>query len=108
MVAQRYGHLAVAGVDGEDVGGAMLQEAVGKASGGGADVDAAEAGGVDLPEREGMLELEAAAADVAEIGPRRRMGASGATGAPGLSTRCSWTRTRPARIRAWARSREAA
>src|SRR5271154_2006098 len=40
--------------------------------------------------------------------PRRRMTASEETGVPGLSMRCSSTRTRPARMRACARSREAA
>src|ERR1700723_986759 len=40
--------------------------------------------------------------------PRRRMEASAGMEAPGLSMRCSLTRTRPARMRAWARSRDAA
>jgi hypothetical protein len=35
--------LAVAGVDGEDGGGAVLEHAVGEAAGGGADVGAGEA-----------------------------------------------------------------
>ena len=48
--------------------GAALQHAVGEAAGGGADVDAGEAGEVDGPVGEGALELEAAAADVFEIG----------------------------------------
>src|SRR5258705_9529925 len=40
--------------------------------------------------------------------PRRRMAAATEIEVPGLSMRCSSTRTRPARMRAWARSREAA
>src|SRR6202021_1861639 len=40
--------------------------------------------------------------------PRRRMTDSTGGGVPGLSMRCPSTRTRPARMRAWARSREAA
>jgi len=45
-----------------------LEHAVGEAAGGGADVDAGEIGEVDGPVGEGALELEAAAADVFEIG----------------------------------------
>ena len=108
IVAELLGDLAVAGVDGEDGGGAALQHAVGEAAGGGADVDAGEAGEVDGPVGEGVLELEAAAADVFEVGAEEAEGGVGEMEVPGLSTRCSSTRTRPARMRAWARSREAA
>ena len=59
--------LAVAGVDGEDGGGAVLKHAVGKAAGGGADVGAGEAFYGDFPGGEGGFELEAAAGDVARI-----------------------------------------
>jgi RNA polymerase sigma-70 factor, ECF subfamily len=45
-----------------------LEHAVGEASGGGTDVDAGEAGERDGPVFEGSLELEAAAADVFEVG----------------------------------------
>jgi len=68
IAAELVGNLAVAGVDGEDCGGAALQHAVGEAAGGGADVDAGEVGEVDGPVGEGALELEAAAANVFEIG----------------------------------------
>jgi hypothetical protein len=60
--------LAVAGVDGEDGGGSGLEHAIGEAAGGGADVDAGEVGEVEVPVGEGVLELEAAATDVFEIG----------------------------------------
>ena len=59
--------LAVAGVDGEDGGGAVLEHAVGEAAGGGSDVGAGEAGDGDGPGGEGGFELEAAAGDVAEV-----------------------------------------
>ncbi len=59
--------LAVAGVDSEDGGGAVLEHAVGEAAGGGADVGAGEAGDGDVPGGEGGFELEAAARDVAEV-----------------------------------------
>ena len=59
--------LAVAGVDGEDGGGAVLEHAVGEAAGGGSDVGAGEAGEGEVPGGEGGFELEAAAGDVAEV-----------------------------------------
>ncbi len=68
IVAEFLSDLAVASVDREHSGGAALQHAVGEAAGGGADVDAREAGEIDGPVGEGALELEAAAADVFEIG----------------------------------------
>ena len=68
VVAKGGGDLAVAGVDGEDVGGTVLEHAVGEAAGRGADVEAGLAHEVDLPVFEGGFELEAAAADVAEVG----------------------------------------
>ena len=59
--------LAVAGVDGEDGGSAVLEHAVSEAAGGGADVGAGEALDGDVPGGEGGFELEAAAGDVAEV-----------------------------------------
>jgi hypothetical protein len=68
IVAKLLRDLAVAGIDGEDGGGAALEHAVGEATGGSADVDARETGERDGPMGKGTLELEAAAADVFEIG----------------------------------------
>lgn len=68
VVAKLVGDLAVAGVDSKYGGCAGLEHAVGESAGGGADVDAGKIGEVDVPVGEGMLELEAAAADVLEIG----------------------------------------
>jgi len=68
VVAEFVSDLAVSGVDREDRLCAALQHAIGEASGGGADVDAGKIGEVDGPVGEGALELEAAAADVLEIG----------------------------------------
>ncbi len=68
VVAELVSDLAVAGVDGEDGRGAALEHAVGEAAGGGSDVNAGEAGEVDGPVGEGALKLEAASADVFEIG----------------------------------------
>jgi hypothetical protein len=59
--------LAVAGVDGQYGGGAVLEEAVGEAAGGGADVGAGEGLDGDGPGGEGGFEFEAAAGDVAEV-----------------------------------------
>jgi hypothetical protein len=67
VVAEGLGDLAVAGVDGEDAGRAVLEHAVAEAAGGGADVAAEAVGEVDVPVGEGGFELESAAADVAEI-----------------------------------------
>ena len=59
--------LAVAGVDGEDGGGAVLEHAVGEAAGGGSDVGAGEAFDGEVPGGESGFELEASAGDVAEV-----------------------------------------
>jgi len=67
VVAELFGDLAPTGVDGEDAGRAVLQHAVGEASGAGPDVDAGQVGEVDGPVAEGFFELETATADVAEI-----------------------------------------
>ena len=49
VVAQLHGDLAEAGIDGGNLGCAVLQQAVGKAAGGGAYVEAGAAFDVDLP-----------------------------------------------------------
>ena len=59
--------LSVAGVDGEDGGGSVLEHAVGEATGGGTDVGAGETLDGDGPGGEGGFELEASAGDVAEV-----------------------------------------
>ena len=59
--------LAVAGVDGEDGGGAVLEHAVGEAAGGGADVGAGEAFDGDVPGLEGSFQFEASAGDEARV-----------------------------------------
>lgn len=66
VVTEGLGDLAVAGVDGEDAGGAVLEHAVGEAAGGGPDIEAEAVAEVDGPMSESGFELEAAAADVAE------------------------------------------
>ena len=45
IVPQGLGDLAVAGVDGEDARGAVLEHAIGESAGGGADVEAEAVGG---------------------------------------------------------------
>ena len=67
VAAKLEGDLAVAGVHGDDAGGAVLEEAVGEASGGGADVEANFSGDVDLPVGECVFEFEAAAAYVFQV-----------------------------------------
>jgi len=62
--AELHGDLAEAGVDGGDVGCAVLQETVSEATGGSADVEAETAGDSDRPVGERACQLEAAAADV--------------------------------------------
>ena len=84
IVAELLGDLAVAGVDGEDGCCAALEHAVGEAAGGGSDVDAGEAGEVDGPVGEGVLEFEAAAADVFEIGAEEADGGGGGDRGAGL------------------------
>ena len=61
-----------------------MQHAVGEAAGGGADIDAGEAGEVDGPVGEGVLEFEAAAADVFEVGAEEADGGVGGDGGAGL------------------------
>lgn len=62
----------------------VLQHAVGEAAGGGSDVDAGEAGERDGPVGEGVLEFEAAAADVFEVGAEEADGGIGGDGGAGL------------------------
>ena len=64
--------------------GAALQHAVGEAAGGGSDVDAGEAGERDGPVGEGVLEFEAAAADVFEVGAEEADGRGGGDGGAGF------------------------
>ena len=68
VVAEGLGDLAIAGVNGENPGGTVLEHAVGETAGGGADVEAEAAGKVDVPVVQSAFELEPAAADVAEVG----------------------------------------
>ena len=49
VVAEALGDLAVAGVDGKNVGCAVLEHAVGEAAGGCADIEAGAGGEVDVP-----------------------------------------------------------
>ena len=84
IVAEFLGYLAVASVHCEDGFCAALEHAVGEASGGGSYVDAGEIGQVDAPVGEGVLEFEAAAADVFEIGAEESDGGGGRDGGAGL------------------------
>ena len=84
VVAELHGDLAEAGVDGGDVRGAALQQAVRKAAGGGADVEAGSAGDVDLPVVEGGLKFESAAADVGHVVAEEADGGIGCDGGAGL------------------------
>ena len=74
IVAERLGDLAVAGIDGEDAGGAVLEHAVGEAAGGGTGIQTKAAGEVDVPVVKGGFELESAATDVAQIGAEEANG----------------------------------
>ena len=67
--------LAVGDVDRGDPGGAALQQAVGEAAGGGADVEAVAPGGVDPERLERVLQLDPAAGDVARprVDDQRRL-----------------------------------
>lgn len=79
VVAKFHCDLAEAGIDGCDVRGTVLEEAVREASGGCTDVEAGAAGDVDVPAIEGRLELEAAAAHVRHVvaeDPHRSVGAN--------------------------------
>ena len=67
ILSQLECDLAVTGVYGDDAGGAMLQQAVGEASGGGSDVEANFSGDVDFPVRECVFQFQAAAAYVFQV-----------------------------------------
>jgi hypothetical protein len=80
IVAEGLGDLAVAGVDGEDAGSAVLEHAVGESAGGGADVEAETVAEVDAPMGESGFKLESAAADVTEVGAEEADGSIGGDG----------------------------
>ncbi len=84
IIAELHGDLAKAGVDGSDVRGAALEEAVSKAAGGSADVEAGSAGDVDFPVIEGGLKFESAAADVGHVVAEETDGGIGCNGGAGL------------------------
>lgn len=65
VVAEALVELGAADIDGEDRSGAALEEAIGEAAGGGAEVEAAKAGDIDFERGERGFEFVAAAADVA-------------------------------------------
>jgi hypothetical protein len=65
VVAEFPDELVGADIVGVDSGGAVLEEAVGEAAGGGTDIEADEAGDIDVEVVQGAFEFEAAAADVA-------------------------------------------
>lgn len=65
VIAEFPDELIGADIVGVDSGGAVLEQAVGKAAGGGADIEGDEAGDVDFEVVEGAFEFEAAAADIA-------------------------------------------
>ena len=75
--AEAVVQLVGADVEGEDAPGAVLQEAVGEAARGGADVEAAEVGDVEPEGVKGALEFLAAAADEAGFGEEGELGAFG-------------------------------
>lgn len=74
IVAQSLGDLAVAGVDGEDARGAVLEHAVGESAGGSADVKAETVAEIDVPVGESGFKLEAATADVAQVSTEKADG----------------------------------
>ena len=106
--AQSFGDLPVASIHGHYAGRAMLQHAIGETTGGCADIGAVPPGEVDLPASQCGLQLESAAADVALLFAQYPQSAVSSTEAPGFSTFCWLTSTRPARISACARSLEGA
>ena len=86
VLAQAPVELAVGDVDRGDALGAALQQAVGEAAGRGADVEAVAPGDVDAERLERVLELDAAARDVARalVDDQRRVAArpAGSAAAP--------------------------
>ncbi len=67
ILAKLEVHLTVAGVDGDDLRGAALEQAIGKPAGRSADIQTDLSRDGDIPVIEGALQLESAAADVLEI-----------------------------------------
>ena len=64
IVAQLHRYLPEAGVDGGDSRGAVLEKAIGEASGRSADVDAGAAFDIDLPMLQGRGQFQSPAAHV--------------------------------------------
>ncbi len=106
IVSQAEIHLAIASVDRNHLGGAMLQHAVAESAGRGADVKAHFAVEIDLPVLQSFFKFQAASADITEIVAKQSEGAAESMDAPAFSIFCSLTRTFPARMSACARSRE--
>ena len=67
VVAQLHGDLAEAGIDAGHAGRTVLQQAVGKSAGRGADVEAGPARDSDLPVGQGRGQLEPAAAHIGHV-----------------------------------------
>ena len=78
------GNLAVAGIDGEDLGCAVLEHAIGESARGGSDVEAEAVEKVDVPVGEGSFEFESASANVTEVGAKEADGGIGRDGGAGL------------------------
>ena len=109
ILAQLEIHLPVARVDRDHRRRAVLQQTIGESSGRGANIEANLAPYIDVPMLKRALQLQSAAADILQIFAQQpNRGVRIATWAPALSIFCSLTKTFPARIRACARSREAA
>src|SRR5579864_2308671 len=67
ILAQLEIHLAVACVDGDHSRGAVLEEAIGKTSGGGAHIDAGSAIYIDVPVLQRTFEFQPAATHILQI-----------------------------------------
>jgi len=65
--AELHGDLSEAGIDSSDVSGAVLEQAISEAAGGGADIEAIAPGNSYEPVLQGSGQLEAAAADVGRV-----------------------------------------
>ena len=84
VVAEFHGDLSEAGVDGGYMGCAALQQAVGEAAGGGADVETCAVGYINFPVIKSRLELEAAAADIGHVIAEEADGGIGCDGSARL------------------------
>ena len=83
FVAELHRDLAEAGIDGDYMGGAMLEEAVRKSAGGSANIEAGAVEDVDVPTIERRGKFEAATTDVRLVfseEPDARVGEDGGTG----------------------------